>query len=258
MSTKRILILTRYYLFSLKNNRLKLILLLTWSTFDLLVWGFTSSYFQQTNQPNLIITTLFSFVIWSLLWQFQSETSHQFLRDVHTKNFTNFIITPLSLKEIIFSLFLSSLVKTILVFSSISIFTYLVFSLNILIISYKFVFYILQLILFGWILGLLTIAIIIGIGKKASFLAKTLAFYLWPFLCVFYPRESLPKIFRIISYLFPPSYVFEQMRSASPAIIFSKNIIISTLMSLIYLLITSIVLKFMLETAKKNGNLSRI
>lgn len=258
-SWQRIKTLNFYYLRTTTRNPARLFLILAWPVFELMIWGYTTLYIQknQNQITNLLFLLLNAFIFWNLLWKAQQEISNQFIQDIFSRNFNNIFITPVKIWEIFFALIISSLVKLCLIFLLLVVSTYFLFSLNILKVNLWFSVFFVNLIIFGWILGVAAIALVLRFGYRFDFLTWALAFFIWPFSCVFYSRNDLPFLFKTISFITPPSYVFEAMREL---IIEDKieifNLYLAGFLNLLYFLLVSIFLFVMLKWAKKSGNLA--
>jgi ABC-2 type transport system permease protein len=259
-SILRIIALTKYYNYSLKTNPLRLFLLITWPLSDLLIWSFTANYIQNTSSyNNFLLPTILCFLSWSILWQSQSETCFPFLQDIYAKSLKNILITPANFVEISLALFIAALSKVIVTILSVALIVFLLFTINVFKINLFMIPYLFNLLLFGLFLGIVSMGLIIRFGPRVDFLTRTLPFYLWPMLCVFYPRSSLPGFFLIGSYLLPPSYIFETIRSSLATNAFDiSNLPIIFGLNLLYLILSVLFFRTMLYLSKKNGNLSRI
>lgn len=260
-SVRRIKTLTLYYLWATKGNIARFLLMIIWPVFDLIIWGFTILYIQknQTLFPNLLTLFLGAVILWSLLWRSQQEVSQQFMQDVFSRNFNNILITPVRLWEVLFALFLSSLVKLFLILSALYFTAYFFFSL----IPFKINLWLFllagNLIIFGWVLGIIAISFVLRFGYRFDFLTWAFAFFLWPLSCVFYSRDSLPPFLKSLSFLIPPSYIFEGMREILlKENLWLPNLYSAIILNIIYILSTSCFFLFMLKWAKRSGNLAKI
>jgi ABC-2 type transport system permease protein len=259
-SLNRIITLAKYYLYGLKKNPVRLFLLMTWPVSDLLIWSFTARYIQNSNSAqNFLISTVICFLSWSVLWQIQSEMCYPFLRDVYGKNLRNLIITPINFTEITIGLFLSGIAKVLISSLVVALIAYFAFLVNLLTINPVIIPFLINILLFGVTLGIISISMIVRFGPQLDFLTRTLPFYLWPLMCVYYPRLSLPEPIRSLTYLVPPSYVFENIRATllkHPII--SGDLLKATILNVIYLLIACLILRLMLIQTRKNGSFARI
>jgi ABC-2 type transport system permease protein len=65
----------------------------------------------------------------------------------------------------------------------------------------------------GWIIGVLTTALIMRFDQEAEVLAWSMVFMFQPISCVFYPMEVLPGWLQAIAWVNPAAHVFEGMRA---------------------------------------------
>ena len=71
----------------------------------------------------------------------------------------------------------------------------------------------LSLYIFGITLGLFVSAGLLRFGPSFENIAWSTMFLLAPFGCIYYPVETLPKIFQSIAYAMPLVYIFEETRN---------------------------------------------
>ncbi|MDO8591062.1 MAG: ABC transporter permease, partial [bacterium] len=83
---------------------------------------------------------------------------------------------------------------------------------NLFLFGFTLIPFVLNLLMFGAVLGLFTTAIILRYGTSAQVLAFGFIMLLQPFTAVFYPVSVLPPILQKVAYFFPSTYVFEGMR----------------------------------------------
>lgn len=186
-----------------------------WPVTELLVWGFLSQYLQRANLVgfNAVTVILGALVFWDLLSQSQRTVSIAFLEEVWERNLLNIFVTPIKVGEFLVSTILLGLVRIVLVGLVISVLALFLYQFNILTFGFYLIPFVLNLLIFGWVLGLFTTAIILRFGSSAQMLAFGLIFIIQPFTAVFYPVAALPENLRYVAYLIPSTYVFEGMRS---------------------------------------------
>ncbi len=186
-----------------------------WPVMELLVWGFLSVYLEglQIGALNVATVLLGGVVFWDLLTRAQEAISVAFLEEVWERNFLNIFVTPLKVGEMLTAFFLIGVVRIILVGVVAALLAFLLYHFNILLFGMYLVPFVMNLLLFGMAAGIFIIAIIFRYGTSAQILAFGLVFLIQPFVAVFYPVSSLPAWAQWISYVLPPSYVFEGMRA---------------------------------------------
>jgi ABC-2 type transport system permease protein len=71
-----------------------------------------------------------------------------------------------------------------------------------------------SLLLFGWAVGMCTMALMLRFGQAAEALAWGVPFLLQPLSAVFYPVNVLSSWLQTLAHLFPSMCIFEGMRTA--------------------------------------------
>lgn len=74
--------------------------------------------------------------------------------------------------------------------------------------------FLMVLFLFGIALGIFAISMVLRFGPAAEWFVWPIPGLLSPFVGVFYPLSTLPTWIQPLSRVLPPSYVFEEMRTA--------------------------------------------
>ena len=261
MRWHRIKALLIRHLYLYKRSFPRIMDILFWPIMTLLLWGFLSVYLEETNLTGLnIVTILLGAVI---LWEFLSESQHSitvgFLEEVWEKNFLNIFVTPLSLSEFIASTALLGVIRVILVGIVMFVVASLAYSFNLFALGIYLIPSIANLLLFGWVLGLLITAIILRFGTSAQVLAFGVMFLVQPFTAVFYPVSILPKFVQYISYALPSTYVFEGMRTTINQGALPVNyILIGLALNVFYFILAVIFFYKMFAIVKNKGKLMKL
>ena len=142
----------------------------------------------------------------------QQGIALSFLEEMWARNLMNLFASPLTVGEYLVATMVMSILKVLAVGSLMMLFALLVYSYDIFLIGFALVPFIFNLLLSGWIIGVLTTSIIMRFGQQAEVLAWGMVFLFQPISCVFYPLEVLPEILQMIAWLVPPAHVFEGMR----------------------------------------------
>ena len=185
-----------------------------WPITDLLIWGFLTMFLRQFNAniPNILTLFLGALVFWSLIHRAQQAVSIAFLEEVWEKNLLNIFVSPLKVTEFLASSFFLSLIRVCMVGFSVGFFSFLFFRLNMFDFGFFLIPFVLNLFLFGWVLGVIATSIILRFGQAAQVLAFALTMMLQPFAAVFYSVTVLPGPLQAIAWVLPASHVFEGMR----------------------------------------------
>jgi len=116
-----------------------------------------------------------------------------------------------------------------------------------------------NLLLFGWIIGLFTTAIILRYGTSAQVLSFGLIFLIQPFSAVFYPVSVLPNGVQQVAYILPSTHVFEGMRSViQNGAIPLQDLFWATLLNILFLSLVLVYFYRMFAWVKKSGRLMKL
>ncbi|PYV42011.1 MAG: ABC transporter permease [Acidobacteria bacterium] len=207
------IVLRQYYL--MRGNLSRVLSPVVWVTIDILLWGFITKYLNTVTSAGFnFVPALLGAV---LLWDFFSRVMHgvtmAFLEDVWSRNFLNIFASPLSISE-----YLSGLVLTAIATSSVGLIVMLVlattifglafFAYGLMLVPFLFV-----LFLFGIALGIVGCTVVLRLGPASEWFVWPIPALISPFAGVFYPISTLPQWMQYLSYVLPPSYVFEGMRT---------------------------------------------
>ena len=261
MKWNRINALFMRHIYLYKRSMPRIMDIFYWPILELLLWGFISLYLDKFDLAGLsVVTVLLGAVIfWDLLSQSQRAVSVGFLEEVWERNFLNIFIAPVTVMEFLTSMIMLGFVRIVLVGGIMSILAFAFYHFNIFVFGFYLIPFLASLLFFGWILGLLTTAIILRYGTSAQVLAFGFIIMIQPFTAVFYPVSALPQTVQYISYLLPSTYVFEGMRAVIATGTLPINyLLLSVLTNLIYL---GLVLWFFYASfarIKRQGRLLRL
>lgn len=232
-----------------------------WPVMELLLWGFLSLYLNKLNLAgfNAVALLLGAVIFWDLLNQSQKAMAVAFLEDVWERNLLNIFVTPLRVSEFLMSTFLLGFVRIAIVSAVMSALALLFYQFNVLLFGMFLIPFFLNLLVFGWSLGLFTTGIILRYGTSAQVLAWGFIFLIQPFSAVFYPVSALPVWLQYFSYLLPSTYVFEGMRAviatgSLPAGLLGMAIVTNV----VYLVLVSLFFMRMFAYVKRQGKLMKL
>jgi len=213
-SGKRIFALVLRHSFLLPRNFTRWMDMFYWPLLDLLVWGYTTVYLNAaaSGRINFVLLFVGALISWDILFRAQQSITVTFLEDVWSRNILNLFVSPLSPAEFLIGAIIYGMLKHLITISFMSLMAFWLYNYNYFSLGWYLVPTILNLLLFGWSLGIITTALILRFGQSAEVLAWGLAFLVQPFVGVFYPVETLPPLFVTISRVLPPTYAFRQLR----------------------------------------------
>jgi ABC-2 type transport system permease protein len=211
-----------------------------WTAIDIVLWGFLTRYLNNVTDRgmNFIPLLLGAVLFWNFFTRVMIGVTMAFFEDVWSRNFLNIFTTPLSIWEYLTGLVLSSIVTSAIGLLVMLVLATLVFGLSLLAYGLLVIPFILVLFLFGIALGILGSAVVLRFGPAAEWFVWPIPALLSPLAAVFYPRDVLPEWMQWLSYLLPPSYVFESMRASLEGAIPSvASLLLSLALALAYILL---------------------
>ena len=224
------------------------------------VFGFLSLYLSKILPHTVTHSLLTGIIFWQVIFVMQYATSFSTLWNVRSRNLSNMFVAPISLPEYLFAQALSGVGKAFcmflfLSFCSFGLFHINVFSLGMLNLLFSFI----SLSLFGFSFGIIALGLIFRFGTRIQVVAWGMLPILQPLTAAVYPISVLPVFVQPISYLFPPTYVFEAIRQGYlyPGVQW-ELIGISFFLNIVYLFGGLWFFNKMFTNSKKEGQFARL
>jgi ABC-2 type transport system permease protein len=130
------------------------------------------------------------------------------------------------------------------------------FNFNLYGLGFALALFFLNLILTSWSVGIVVSGVVMRNGMGAESLAWTVMFVLMPLTCVYYPVSVLPSWLQWISWMLPPTYVFEGMRALILDHQFHPDYMVEAfLLNIAYFAGAVIIFLQLLKSARRNGSL---
>lgn len=188
---------------------------LFWPVIDILMWGLTGGWITAGNPqaPQLVLAILCALLFWRVVFQSSYEIGINLLEECWNKNLTNLMASPLTKVEWLAACFMQALAKLVVIVCVVSATVYLCYALNVFSLGPLWVVFFVELMVFGWTVGLFAAGMVLYFGLRGQALTWTSAFLLSPLCAVYFPVSMLPDWAQLLSKALPPSYVFEGMRS---------------------------------------------
>lgn len=230
-----------------------------WPIMDLLVWGFVSRYLAPMTGAKTVSFFMGAMIFWDVLYRSQQAITLSLTEDIWVKNILNIFIAPVSVPELMLATCLMGVIKSLITAVVLGLVAYAFYAFNLLSIGPALIPFLASLLLFGWAVGMFTMALILRYGQAAEALVWGVPFLLQPFSAVFYPVAVLPGWLHPLAYLLPSTYIFEGMREVlkSGSVNFSY-LILSFGMNIVYLGLGGAFFGWMLHKAREKGYLSRL
>lgn len=254
-------LVTRYVLLYTRNP-VRLVELFFWPVVQLLVWGFVTRYLQENGEgsfPQVITFLIGGIILWDALFRAQQGVAISFLEDVWTRNLLNVFAAPVRMTEYLAATCFVGLLRVAVTGFVMSLIAYFGYAFNLFQFEAGLIVFYLNLMIFGWSLGIFVTAIILRWGHGAESLAWAVPFMIQPIGAVFYPVSALPAWLQPVALAFPPAHVFEGMRAAiGSSRIPWPPMFAAFGLNLFYLSASALVFAFTLRYAKREGLLVKV
>jgi ABC-2 type transport system permease protein len=262
MSSNVIRALVMRYIYLYGRNRVRLIELFFWPTVDLLVWGNLSVFLESSRGaqvPSFIPMLIGGVVLWDVVFRAQQGVAISFLEDVWTRNLLNIFVAPVRPVEYVASGFIIGFLRIFVTVVVLSVLSAVFYQFNILQFHWHLVPFFGLLMLFGWSLGLISIALIMRWGQAAESLAWAVPFLIQPVAAVYYSLSTLPGWAQMIGWCLPCTPVFEGMR----AIIRGEGLDwsmmgLSVITNILWMLAAGGIYLWVLRSGRERGMLTRV
>ena len=262
MNIRVVFALIQRYSFLYLRNPIRGFELVFWPTMELLLWGFLTMYIQKEtsgNFSNFIRFLIGATIFWDVLFRAQMGVSISFLEDMWTRNLLNIFVAPIRIREYLAAMFCMGVLRVSIVVLVMSIIAWLLYAFNLYDFGWNLIPFFALLMVFGFSLGIISVALILRWGQAAESLAWAVPFMIQPFSAVFYSVDTLPKVMQTVAWCLPSTYIFEGMREFVRTGIMNWDAIwVSALINVIYLAFAACIFIWMFAKARKLGLLTKI
>ena len=229
-----------------------------WPIMDLLMWGFLMTYLQRMVVPTAVAYFLGAMIFWDILYRSQQAITLSLTEEIWVRNLLNLFITPITLFELLLAMCLLGMLRVIASTAFLSLMAYLLYTFDMLSIGLALVPFVANLLLFGWAVGMGTMALVLRFGHAAEALVWGIPFLLQPISAVYYPLDVLPSWLQTIALLLPSTHVFEGMRTAlQTGVVDIRSLLAAFSINLVYLAAGAGIFGWMVQHTRDKGYLSR-
>ena len=240
----------------LRSSWPRLLELAYWPTFQLLLWGFLttflltkSSYIAQA--AGVLISAV---LLWDVLFRSNLALGLSFLEEMYSRNLGQLFVSPLRPYEMVAALILMSFLRTVIsiapaAFLALPLFGVWVFDLGFGLIAFFF-----NLLVMGWAVGIFMCGLLLRWGLGAESLCWLGLFVIAPITGIYYPVSVLPHWLQTLSWMLPSTYVFEGMRAVLFDHTFRWDLLIgATAINVLYLAFGAGFFLYMFGVARRRG-----
>lgn len=261
MNVGRVSALIARHLFLYRRSFPRLLEIFYWPLLDLVVWGFITIYLAQEGKSMHGAVTFFlgALIFWDILFRAQQGIAISFLEEIWSRNLMNLFASPLTAGEFLAATMVMSILKVAAVSIIMAFAALLFYSYNVFLMGLTLIPFVLNLIAAGWLIGILTMSVIMRFGQQAEVLAWGLVFLFQPISCVFYPMSVLPAWLTPLAFANPAAHVFEGMRGVLlDHTVHLAHLGWATGLNVLYLLLMIALYQYTFAVCKDRGTLVRV
>jgi ABC-2 type transport system permease protein len=260
-SPRRIWAMVMRHVYVLRTSWPRLFELAYWPTLQMILWGFISQFLITNSSwvAQAFGVLIAAVILWDVLFRGQLGVSVSFLEEIWSRNLASLFVSPLRPYEMVISLMLMSLIRTLIgvvpaMFLAILLYHYSIFDLGPPLLAFFT-----NLLVMGWATGLMISALIMRFGLGAESLAWIAIFALAPVSGIYYPVSVLPAWLQPVSWALPSSYVFEGMRTVMFDGVFRWDLFLaSSGINLLYIVAGAATFLVTFQYARREGLLLRL
>ena len=250
------------YLFLYTRSWIRVVELLFWPVMELLVWGYLTIYLVKyggEGMPYPVTFLIGSVILWDVLFRAQQGVAISFLEDVWTRNLLNVFVAPIRSSEYLVATFVIGFLRITVTVAVLVVLAYIEYAFNVFDLKHNLIPFFANLLVFGWSLGMISMALILRWGQAAESLAWAVPFIIQPAAAVFYPVAILPDWLQPIALALPCTHIFEGMREVLQTGELSWHRLgWSTCLNFAYLAAAGALFWFILQYVRKKGLLTRV
>jgi len=239
-SMRRVGAMVLRYVYLMRGSWPRIAELIYWPTVQMILWGFITKFFLTHSSwvvqaGGVLIAGV---LLWDVLFRSQLGVAVSFLEEVWSRNLGQLFVTPLRPYELMLSLAAMSLLRTLIgtvpaALLAIPLYSYSIFTMGLPLLAF-FV----NLMIFGWAIGLAVSGCVLRYGLGAESLAWLAIFALAPVSGVYYPIATLPEWLQPLAWALPSAQVFEGMRAIMFDHVFRSDLFVGALaLNTLYLVI---------------------
>jgi ABC-2 type transport system permease protein len=214
-SARRVRGVLRRHAYLILKSPTRIVSMMYYPTVTMIVWAFLTLYLAPTNSflkdaPGFFIGAV---LLWDVLFRGQLGVSLTFIEEFYARNLGNLFVSPLTLPEYIAGQLTISLLRAVIGVGGACVFAWVLFHFSIFSLGLPLVAFFVNLVVFGWAIGLAMSGMILRLGLGAEELAWAAIFIIAPVSGVYYPVAVLPAWLQPVSLALPSAHVFEGMRA---------------------------------------------
>ena len=262
LAARRIGAMTRRHVYLLKGSWPRLLELAYWPTVQMILWGFITRFLQ--GHSDLLAQTaglfLSAVLLWDVLFRTQLSVSLLFIEEMWSRHLGHLFVSPLRPWELVISLFAMSVVRVLIGVGGAALLAIPIHQFSIFdALGPALIAFFVNLLFFGWAMGLMIAGLVLRLGLGAESLAWALIFLIQPLSGVYYPIATLPAWLQPLCWALPSAPIFEGMRAVLLESTFRADLLLhAILLNLAWLALAAFVFFLLFRSARAHGLLLQV
>jgi ABC-2 type transport system permease protein len=226
------------YLLLVRRDPSRVVDMFYWPLVDIVMWGLLTWFVARigANLPNAIAVFLGAAILWNVFFRAAQDVSVSFMDDVWARSLVTIFASELTFAEFGVAITLVGAIKVVIALVAMAAMAWLLYAFDVFTLGWALLPFAANLVLFGWTLGLVSLAIIVRFGGRWAIISWSLPFLVMPVSSVFWPEAVLPGPLRAVARAVPANHVFEGMRAVvTEGRIAGDRILLATAESILYL-----------------------
>ena len=188
--------------------------LFIWPMVDTVIWGSIGAYVAQQGGASGSATPymLSGILLMHVVYQSNVSMATGFMDETWSRNLLNLMVSPLREIELLAGLMVVSAARLVAGLGAVALAAALLFSFNVTSAGWGLIPVIAVLMLVGWTIALLVMALVLRFGDGAEILCWGLLFVIIALSGAFYPVDAMPGLLQPVGRLLPSTHAFEAAR----------------------------------------------
>ncbi len=260
-SLNRIYAMVLRYTYLLRGSWPRVLELIYWPTVQMILWGFINQFLVGQSAWLAQAAGLFiaAVLLWDVLFRAQLGVSLVFFEELYSRNLGHLFVSPLRPHELILALLGISLLRTAIGVGAAALLAIVFYHYSIFDMGLYLLAFFTNLLVMGWAIGLMVVALVLRYGLGAESLAWVVIFAITPISGVYYPISVLPDWLQPLAQILPASHVFEGMRAVMLEQRFPSDLFWQAVgLNVVYLCIGAGLFLYAFQVARRRGLLLHI
>lgn len=260
-SLNRVFAMVLRYTYLMRSSWPRLLELVYWPTVQMILWGFINQFLAGQSAWLAQAAGLFiaAVLLWDVLFRAQLGVSVVFFEEMYSRNLAHLFVSPLRPHELILALLTISLLRTLIGVGAAALLAIVFYHYSIFDLGLALLAFFVNLMVMGWAIGLLVVALVLRYGLGAESLAWAVIFAITPVSGVYYPVAVLPDWLQPVAFALPASHVFEGMRAVMIDHVFPMGLFYNAvLLNAVYIAVGAGVFLYAFHVARKRDLLLHV